>query len=673
MEDRWTTIFSKRVPAFSAESSANKPYIETLDELPNDCDDHTSVQYFEGTGEENAEEGDPVESDEEGDVVRTFMRIGHESEVCLPQAEKVVDFCKGCPGASLDALRAGNSIPELSPVALVDEQGHNGSRKASGALNPRELYWRRKRARFKSHSSKISIPTLLRPIGEEVRSDGQKLEIALCGKAGDGEPDAEQQTNFVSNLDPWSINALIGTAPHMEVAHLQKTLYRHLLFEPYIVLDINMEGLPMYHLNFNLPYFALRSSKTPRKDERMYSDKDALRHFYDVSFLNGKKDPDTSSFLYEAQISCTVSGIDDEIWTGYFFIDTYFNPESKGEAVRSYDQDSLAERGTRVDPFTQGHHEVDRNTTTRNPREYFLTVLRFRLQQVTNEWTKVVEMFIKRCRQQELTLLSTSSKHPSIESQKSVIRAKCLSKKLLLAISDTITCIEEFCEEPLIKNFRSVDSRPPLHPIKLNMKELKRLRQKLEEQNDHWTNFTNAVEVGLAMQMMQVAKLSVTVVLCISPVGLGVSIFSMEKEVMPFVPRNFTSLLCTIAVLGALALVALVVQSNWFLHLVSTSNPSKYFFWYRNASLPDFKLLTRHDQLKLGKLLQADEENGPTLPYHRETRSLGTMVLRPNVSNDTHNVRTELSGSAGLHCPGEQSNYSGISKTSPFTPSDSSQ
>jgi hypothetical protein len=141
--DEWIPIFTSR-QAFSLEM-ANKPYIETLYDIPKDCDDQIS-EHSEGPDEDETCEGEITESDEDPNVVREFMRIGHESEGCLPQADEVVEFCQGCKDASLDAIRSGNGIPHFDPVASVIEQGVEGAREDSGPLGPVALYWRLKKA-----------------------------------------------------------------------------------------------------------------------------------------------------------------------------------------------------------------------------------------------------------------------------------------------------------------------------------------------------------------------------------------------------------------------------------------------------------------------------------------------------------------------------------------------
>ncbi len=54
----------------------------------------------------------------------------------------------------------------------------------------------------------------------------------------------------------------------------------------------------------------------------------------------------------------------------------------------SYHEDSLADEGMRVDPFTFGIIRADKEI--RKPKEYFLMVFRIRIAQVKGEWQQVV-------------------------------------------------------------------------------------------------------------------------------------------------------------------------------------------------------------------------------------------------------------------------------------------
>lgn len=391
----------------------------------------------------------------------------------------------------------------------------------------------------------------------------------------------------------------------------------------------------MFHLTFNLPHLTLRTSAKARADQRKWPDGKPLRKSYDVSFLDDKNESGLSSFLYETQVSCTIAGPDDGRWTGYCFVDTYFDEESDGEAVRSYVQDSLAYLGMGADPFTQGHFEIDRDVATRKPREYFLTVLRFRIQQATNEWIKVVELLTNCGRQWEQTLLPTSGRYPLAEAQSRVLFAKWLSQKLLLDISNTITSCEEFCDESIFScfsHFGSANSRPLLRPIRSNLKEMRRLRETLKQQADNWANFTNALEVNVTVATLNITRVSLAIMVVMGSIALTVNVFSMSKPelVVPFIPENFKSFLCILAIVSGIGLSALATTDP-YQPFICKLLPSKYPCWSRKfpISIPSLKPPSLRVQLKPARKTLEDEEN--PLPFGLDTdlRSLGTTALKP--------------------------------------------
>jgi hypothetical protein len=142
----------------------------------------------------------------------------------------------------------------------------------------------------------------------------------------------------------------------------------------------------MFQLAFHLPYYVWRNSQKACEDHRRDTNARPLRQSQDVSFLNWESS-ESSSFLYEAQISCVVAGSDEWRWVGYCFVDIYFDAaEEAKETVLSYHEDSLVADGMRVDPFTRG--EAD--NPIQKPREYFLRVFQIRIDQVKREWQQVI-------------------------------------------------------------------------------------------------------------------------------------------------------------------------------------------------------------------------------------------------------------------------------------------
>jgi hypothetical protein len=143
----------------------------------------------------------------------------------------------------------------------------------------------------------------------------------------------------------------------------------------------------MFQFAVHLPYFVWRRKEC--QDHRRDVNGSPLRKTQNISFLNWKN-PERSSFLYEAQISCVVSGRDQYRWLAYCFVDSYFDApkEEERESVLSYHEDSLGEYGTLMDPLTNGSSSEDQ--PIERPREYFLVVLRTRLGQVEREWQQVI-------------------------------------------------------------------------------------------------------------------------------------------------------------------------------------------------------------------------------------------------------------------------------------------
>jgi hypothetical protein len=501
------------------------------------------------------------------------------------------------------------------------------------------------------------------PTSSIVQTNSQNTTASISDGLHQTEPDAEQQLIFVTDLDAWCVNALIGTASYRQLPHLQAVLYRHLAFEPYFGFETTVEGLRMFQLAFHLPYHALRSSKKPRIDSRRYADGDPLRHVHDVSFLDFT-DSETSSFLYEAQISCMISGPDEWRWVVYCFVDTYFDPESERESILSDPMDNLLAQGLRLDPFTRDYYAANDETPTHNPREFFLTMLRFRIDQVKNEWTKVVERLKKSIREYERSFLSVSGEDSSSKSRNFVTQVKWLSKKLFLDLSETVSLCEEFCLEPVLdlqSGSESSDNCPLLIPIKSTLKELKSLEKKLESVAKNWEDFTRDLEVRLNLETIQVARLSVTMMLFISPIGLSTGIFSMNQDVISFIPASFGSFVCTIMVFGAMGGFIHFAEPEWFWRHLCDIASIGHLYWTTKITAPTYRLpqLRRHHSLQSPKIVQKDEEDvgtDPTMIQNheevRETRSLGTIALKPGrktLSGDLHSKSGILGITSGRY------------------------
>jgi len=99
--------------------------------------------------------------------------------------------------------------------------------------------------------------------------------------------------------------------------------------------------------------------------------------------------------LYQAQISCLITGYNKTIWTGYLTTDTFFD-----ESEEDGSSDSVGYREKHKPPIVIDHfygldHDtargaVDADLSPSDPRSYFLDTLRNRASQGVNEWENVI-------------------------------------------------------------------------------------------------------------------------------------------------------------------------------------------------------------------------------------------------------------------------------------------
>ncbi|KAH8752719.1 hypothetical protein F5882DRAFT_385800 [Hyaloscypha sp. PMI_1271] len=338
------------------------------------------------------------------------------------------------------------------------------------------------------------------------------------------EPDAERRLIFITDLDRWSIYALIGTASYYQAFVLRDALYKHLAFENLIEVTFPPAGLAMFQLAFHLPYYAWRTSQSACEDHRQDANASPLRQSLDISLLNPKSSK-SSNFLYEAQISCVVAGSDEYRWVAYCFVDTYFDIGEANETVQSYHEDSLADEGMFTDPFTFGERDAD--DPIQKPREYFLEVFRVRIDQVKCEWEQVVANVQENIRKyvpieqthhhslalsRERTSSKVAEDHDSNvrRSRDWVVQVRRLSKQLSQDISKTVDACERFCcKYPIY--FRNLPGSPDVHlslaAIQTTFDRLELLKKTLESLAERCDDFARDLELHLIVENIEVGNL----------------------------------------------------------------------------------------------------------------------------------------------------------------------
>jgi hypothetical protein len=93
-----------------------------------------------------------------------------------------------------------------------------------------------------------------------------------------------------------------------------------------------------------------------------------------------------TDYMFEAQLSIVITGLDNWFWTAYCLADVYFKGLNHVDDVNYYYQEKL-------DPISGGRESL--TTPQWDPREYFLIVLSYRIVQVREEWKNVISELLR--------------------------------------------------------------------------------------------------------------------------------------------------------------------------------------------------------------------------------------------------------------------------------------
>ncbi|KFY74283.1 hypothetical protein V499_05679 [Pseudogymnoascus sp. VKM F-103] len=441
----WPKRFTKRQP-FNP-NSENQTYLEYL-----------QIEQYLGEGvsdeEDEEEEGNEVEAEEEDgasceddgssnapedDVneqskaadasnqisdVRRFMRGMERDEDFLDDYDMVDEVAKFCEGGSDGPFRAREKH-----VAILDE------RNIAGTIIDKGGYCRTNLE-----------PLTLEQLFDKLSRKRLRVESDSTNAFDDEEIDAERRIVFISDLDSFTIQAIIKTASRTQAPALRDLFHKYLTRKTSIGVTIS-NGFPVFTLELHMPYYVLGKSKTASRDARRKSDGSPLRQSRKLDFLSrsldaskGSNPTDQHYWLHEAQISIVVTGVNNWVWTAYGFVDTYFG--SKG-TVEDYDK-LKGRHWEREDPLAAGRLNGGEPIWT--PREYFLRVAQSRIREVLKEWNRIVRTVTEEVEgSRDLVYSSskiTAQKLEFLERRNSQMAA--LSTQLIGGLSETIQAWEGF-------------------------------------------------------------------------------------------------------------------------------------------------------------------------------------------------------------------------------------
>ncbi|EKG16111.1 hypothetical protein MPH_06677 [Macrophomina phaseolina MS6] len=187
---------------------------------------------------------------------------------------------------------------------------------------------------------------------------------------------------YIANITPDCVFSLVETSSTLSLDVLRSFLSQHILFRPSFAIHFGPGGL-IFNLEFHITFFALREGSA-NSDPRSVRGR-RLRSTRLLPLSDGRE-----LYFHECQISLLVTGVDEWVWTGYCFVDSYFGKE---EDYEDYFKTTPNDPYGR-DPATGGTRWL--RYPLWNPREYFLWVLAARVTQATQEWTLLINTFEER-------------------------------------------------------------------------------------------------------------------------------------------------------------------------------------------------------------------------------------------------------------------------------------
>lgn len=394
------------------------------------------------------------------------------------------------------------------------------------------------------------------------------------------EPDAERRLIYLADLNREGVLTLADRVSGSQAPALQQAIRDYIFSKPAIECKAGIT----FSLAFHLPFFAWRRSEEPQIDERRCGGK-PLRKCIDVSFLIGSKHgadgSNKKAYIYEAQSSCLVAGIDHWVWDAYGMIDTYFEVEENRKDFKYY-EDACKDLpdGTQPDLIPAGEHFTDHPIWT--PREYFLMVFESRVTlQLVPEWSELVDQLTEvisnyiRENSQRNQKVPHSSKETESE-RKSRLKywtshAEEVLTRLICVLEDTTECWDQF-SNGAVHCFDDVDEEAEagqyIPSIDRAFCELRRCYKKLKDLQKHCDQFSRAFKLELQVDDNQMvfsqlkdakksmAILILTTVLLV-PVNLVAAVFNVPSVVpFPVNPANFgIANVITVSSVGAIIIL----------------------------------------------------------------------------------------------------------------------
>ncbi|KAJ0144060.1 Uncharacterized protein HZ326_13134 [Fusarium oxysporum f. sp. albedinis] len=468
------------------------------------------------------------------------------------QAEVVNHFCHS---NELQELQSNSSNISSRKSCLIDDRTSNGIVSTSNGnrkpLTSHGMYIRLVEKRF-----------------HEPPSNG-----------GFKKPNTDRRLVFIMKPDSHAFVSVMATAPGYQRNALVHFLYSYIAFQPYIGVLSKPQGLVTYELSFHLPFYSWKLTQHEPRDIRFRRDGSPLRKIHNMSCLrcNSPISP-TIDYLCQAQIAVCITPMGDGIWTGYCFVDTYFQSEDERQCVEDY-----CDRGMQVDPFTTGKHDADMPIL--NPDDYFLISLQHQLVVFKDEWMNTAQRFKERVEtyvdEFDFALASKESQQPLAWLR----HARRKLTELVVCLETTIDCWDNFTYPDHMQTRYGRQSMVSIEQtfaeVRNCLKELYNIRTLCDE-HERTLNLHNIDEqYRISRMQAQVAEstqvLSCFLLYVVSPITLAAAILSMQEEAIPdfLGPTKLSFFLLTPMLILLVSLVARLVQ-HWDKVQLYMSHPGNW-------------------------------------------------------------------------------------------------
>ncbi|KPM35931.1 hypothetical protein AK830_g10661, partial [Neonectria ditissima] len=355
-----------------------------------------------------------------------------------------------------------------------------------------------------------------------------------------------------------TVNPLTSTASYEQAQFLAEFFYKYLGSQTSLGIHRPPKGVARFALEFHLQFCVWKEEEELQEDTRRKQGGEPFRRAHRLRYLESQEhDQSFSANIYEAQISCLVTGLDHDSWVAYLFIDTYYQGKKSHESVEHYG----SQQDFRQDPLTAGTGDADIPTWT--PREYFLPVYEARLGQMKHATHNIIASLLGKLEpymqdSMHSIPLSTDDNTLSFTRKKQIQQmlneAIRLLRQTTCSISNAIEAWDRFSSRDAAylsdilkpKGSASQDDIPPFRVVALiedHINGLRELQRRAEEQQGLCKGLVRELEMQLVMEDNEITaqqhetgellKILTVIGLLFLPFTATTSLFSMQPGVLP--------------------------------------------------------------------------------------------------------------------------------------------